>query len=140
VRDSTTANDQRRKLEDVRERIAHLQRLLANRAAAGEAARAQLGHESTPPRRRQVIEFELLEVAADVAWIQADLEPLVSRERLLEADLAASMTADLERGGEAARAAKAAKIKGRAKQSGQAATMENASADASQKDPATTGA
>ena len=118
-------DDSQTRLREVRDRIAHLQQLLADRVAAGEAARALLAQEPTPPRRCQVIEAELLEVAADVAWIQADLKPLMGRERLLEAALGDEMARDLELAATAAaRAAKTPKPRGRRPKSAQPTATE----------------
>ena len=129
------------KLKDVRERIAQFTKLLEECSAASAAARALLSQESTH-RPRRTIESELLEAEMNLRWIRPDLAALVSRERLLEADLGAVMAEDVEAAAaETARAAKAAKAKGtnkRAEPPG-GREIDRAADDSSQEDPATAG-
>ena len=107
-------DDLRTKLEDVRERIAHYTQLLEERAAAAEASRGLLDQDSTYPRRRNEIESELLAAEMDLRWIRPDFAALVSRERILEADLGELLAHTVELAAvEKARAAKAAKAKRR---------------------------
>ena len=129
------------KLAEAREQRARLEKLFAAADRSAEAARVLLAQESTYPRPRRAIESELHAAEMDCQWIQADLKPLATHERLLEAALGDEMARDLELAATAAaRAVKTPKQRGRRPKPAQAATMENASADDSQKDPAVTGA
>jgi hypothetical protein len=134
-----TVDDLPAKLEDVRGRIAHYTELLQQREAAAAAARGLLAQDSTYPRRRREIESELLAAEMDLGWIRPDLTALVSRERVLEADLAELMVRDLELAAtEKARAAKAAKAKRKATARVKPTHGKNDGADASEKGSATT--
>ena len=105
-------DDLQAKLAEAREQRAHLEKLLAERSAVADASRALLAKDNTYPRKRREVEFELHTAEMDCQWIQADLAPLVSRERLLEAALGDEMAHDLElAAAETARAAQAAKGK-----------------------------
>ena len=100
------------KLAEARERRARLEKLLAAADRSAEAARVLLAQESTYPRPRRAIESELHAAEMDLRWIGSDLAALVSRERVLEADLASIWAEELElAAAEVARAAKVAKGK-----------------------------
>ena len=105
-------DDLQRELTEARKRHAHYVRLLEERSAAAEEARAPLAQETTYPKRRAEVESELFAAETDLKWIRPDLAELASRIRLLEAELALMMAADVEqRIAEAARTAKVAKGK-----------------------------
>jgi hypothetical protein len=95
-----------------------------------------LAQDNTYPRRRKEIESELLAAEMDLSWIGPDLTALVSRERVLEADLGAMMADEVELAAvEKARAAKAAKAKRTNKRAKPLRGGENDGADASEKGP-----
>ena len=103
------------KLEEARSRHTHYGKLLAERSAAADTARALLAQDSTYPRKRRDIEAELRAAESDLVWISRDLLALADRVRLLESDLGDVMAHDVELAAtEKARGAKAAKAKGSA--------------------------
>jgi hypothetical protein len=89
-------DDLQTRLAEAQERHAHYRQLLAERSAVAEAAKAALAEESTYPRKRREVEAELSAAETDLGWIHRDAVTLGDRVRLLEADLAQMMAAEIE--------------------------------------------